>query len=346
MKIRAILISFLLGGIALAEGGVPEPKDGATVYVVRTGDTLSNISQRFFGNPLLWHRLWDLNPNIDNPNRIYPGQSLALKPKTTVAAEAPKVGEMPDLPVVKISPETVELPIGAVDEPPPPVFYYSRKGHEGFIAPDEWENMGTILSSEPPKVLLGDGDIVYVNVGWRENVRAGDKFTVFRTTKPALHPLNGRKVGYKVALLGEVEIIEVLGKDIASATITNSYKEITRGARIRPAEPIVQELTVRKGSEKREGIVVETLSNVELSGRGDVVYIDLGEKDDVVAGNTFSIYKLPRASADPDAGKPAVIPPAVIGKLLVLNVQRDVSSAIIIESSRQIEKGDMVSLDF
>jgi hypothetical protein len=332
MRLRLILAAVLLGGMALAQGELPEPKDGVTIYVVRPGDSLWNISKRFFNNPLLWPRLWELNPFIDDPNLIYPGEVLALKPKP------------PQLPVVKITPEAKVVSLQEI-EPPPPVFFYSRGGHEGFIAPDEWEDMGTIISSEPPKILLGEGDTVYTNVGSDDRVQPGDKFTVFRSSKVVLNPITGKGVGHKVAILGELEILEVLGKKISSAKITDSYREITRGARIRPLEPFVKEVVLKKGLERADGYIVETLNNVELSGRGDVVYIDVGEQDGVVPGNTFSIYEYPRTAFDPDAGRNVVIPGALLGKLVVLDVRRETATGIIVESARQIEKGDVVSLD-
>lgn len=333
MRLRLILLAVLFGGMALAQSRLPEPKGGVTIYVIRPGDSLWKISKRFFDNPLLWPRLWEINPFIDDPDLIYPGEALSLKPKPPV------------LPVVKLTPETKLASLGEI-EPPPPVFYYSRGGHEGFISPDEWEHLGTILSSEPPKILLGEGDTVYTNVGWDDGARSGDRFTVFRTSKVVLHPLTGRRVGYKVATLGEIEISEVLGKKMSSAKITNSLKEISRGARIRPSEPFVKEIVLKKGTDRLEGFVVETLNNVELSGKGDIVYVDVGEDDAVVPGNTFSIYELPRKIFDPDAGKTVTIPPTLVGKVAILNVRQETSTGIILESGRQIEKGDMVSLDF
>jgi hypothetical protein len=336
MRLKLILTAVFLGGMALAQGELPEPKGGVTIYVIRPGDSLWNVSKRFFNNPLLWPRLWELNPYIDNPNLIYPGDALSLK------AAPPKI---PTLPVVKITPETRVRIIERI-EPPPPVFFYSRGGHEGFITPDEWEHMGTIISSEPPKILLGEGDTVYANVGSEDRVQPGDKFTIFRSSKPVLHPLTGRRVGYKVAVLGELEILEVLGKKMSSAKITGSYREITRGARIRPLEPFVKEVVLKKGLEKANGYIVETLNNIELSGKGDIVYIDVGQEDGVVPGNTFSIYKLPRTAFDPDAGRDVVIPGALLGKLVILDVRKEASTGVIVESARQIEKGDVVSLDF
>jgi LysM domain-containing protein len=334
MRLKLLLAAVFLSGMALAQE-LPEPKGGVTIYVVRPGDSLWKISRRFFNNPLLWPRLWELNPYIDNPNLIYPGEALSLKPAP------PKV---PTLPVVKIIPEIKVKTVEGI-EPPPPVFFYSRAEGEGFVQPDEWEHMGTIISSEPPKILLGEGDAVYANVGSQDNVQPGDKFTIFRTGKTVLHPVTGRRIGFKVAVLGELEILEVLGKKMSSAKITYSSREITRGARIRPLEPFVKEVVLKKGVQKADGYIVATLNSVELSGRGDVVYIDVGQEEGVVPGNTFSIYTRPRSAFDPDAGTSVVVPGALLGKLVVLNVQKEAATGIIIESARQITKGDVVRLD-
>jgi len=337
MRLRIILIAVLIvGGIAIAQGGLPEPKGGVTIYVVKPGDTLWDISKRFYGNPLLWPRLWELNPAIDNPHKIFPGDVISLRSSQ---------GPQPGIPVVKIAPETIVDPLKDIGAPPS-VYYYSQGGQEGFILPDEWEHMGTILSSDPPKILLADGDTVFTNVGTMDGVQSGDIFTIFRTSKPVLHPFTGRRIGYKVAILGELEIKDVRGKRMSTAMITNSFREITRGARIRPHERFVKEVVIKKGTGIANGLVVETENNIDLAGQGDIVYIDVGKADSVVPGNTFTIYTHLRKAYDPDLGDDVTIPPVVKGKLIVFDVEENASTALILKSARQIEIGDPISLDF
>jgi hypothetical protein len=94
--------------------------------------------------------------------------------------------------------------------------------------------MGSIVTSKPPKIPLGTGDMVYTNVGTKNGVSVGDMFTVFRTSKPEYHPVTGRKIGYKVQIEEELELVEILGKRKSTGIITSSYVEVTRGAKIRP----------------------------------------------------------------------------------------------------------------
>ena len=49
-------------------------------YTVQAGDTLSSIARRELGNALAWPDIWGLNPQIGNPELIFPGQVLELPP--------------------------------------------------------------------------------------------------------------------------------------------------------------------------------------------------------------------------------------------------------------------------
>jgi nucleoid-associated protein YgaU len=49
-------------------------------YVVKKGDTLWDISNMFLSDPWRWPQLWHVNPQIQNPHLIYPGDTLNLVP--------------------------------------------------------------------------------------------------------------------------------------------------------------------------------------------------------------------------------------------------------------------------
>jgi LysM repeat protein len=333
MRFQYIIIFLVLFSIlSLAQDKPNTPNDNVSIYVVRPGDSLWKISKNFFNSPVLWPRLWKLNPTIDNPHKIFPGEVINLK------QQAPK------LPIAKFDPAKKSFTLGDVD-PPPPVYYYSLSQDAGFISPDEWEHMGTIVNSEPARILLGRESVAYINVGTNDNVAVGDKYTIFRSSKIVLHPITNKRVGYKVAILGELEVSEVLGEKISTAKITKSNREITRGARIRPAEEFVKEVVVKKGTADINGYIIDNQKNLHMSGMFDVVYFDAGMEDNVVPGNVFTIYQYPRQTKDLDTGRQLTIPKFPIAKMIVLNVQRDVSTGLIFESSRQVVPGDLVSVD-
>ena len=74
----AILFGSLLSA-AHADGIAQYLKPGhPEVYTVVKGDTLWDISGRFLDRPWLWPEIWEVNPQIENPHLIYPGDELSL----------------------------------------------------------------------------------------------------------------------------------------------------------------------------------------------------------------------------------------------------------------------------
>lgn len=52
---------------------------GARTYTIEKGDTLSEISKRFYGKAKYWKQIFDANSaEIENPDRIFPGQVITL----------------------------------------------------------------------------------------------------------------------------------------------------------------------------------------------------------------------------------------------------------------------------
>ncbi len=69
--------AFLLTGIVTAQD-VSLRSDHPEEYVVVKGDTLWDISGRFLDKPWQWPAIWHVNPQIENPHLIYPGDVISL----------------------------------------------------------------------------------------------------------------------------------------------------------------------------------------------------------------------------------------------------------------------------
>jgi len=111
MTMRKILIIFvglviLFSPLGHAEEASVTPKvlDHEEDYIVKEGDTLWDISKRFYNDPFLWPRLWQQNQYITNPHHISPGDRIRLYPYR-----------------VLIETEEVPPPIVDVEEKKPPM---------------------------------------------------------------------------------------------------------------------------------------------------------------------------------------------------------------------------------
>lgn len=60
-----------------AKGGAAS--ETARMYVVQSGDSLSKISKKFYGNANSWRRIFEANKDIvKNPDLIQPGWKLRI----------------------------------------------------------------------------------------------------------------------------------------------------------------------------------------------------------------------------------------------------------------------------
>lgn len=59
----------------------PQPEtqlEGERIYTIVRGDNLWNIAKRFYGSGSEYKKIVSANPQIKNPNLIYPGQKITI----------------------------------------------------------------------------------------------------------------------------------------------------------------------------------------------------------------------------------------------------------------------------
>src|SRR6188508_575837 len=82
--VRSFLsVLLLLGAASLSAAAAPVAtpagEERVVWHVVRPGDTLEGLSERYLGDHERWPENWRLNPQLVNPHRIEPGERLRLK---------------------------------------------------------------------------------------------------------------------------------------------------------------------------------------------------------------------------------------------------------------------------
>lgn len=59
----------------------PESEPEGEVYEIKSGDTLSGIAKRYYGDAMQYMRIFEANKGvIDDPDKIYPGQKIRIPP--------------------------------------------------------------------------------------------------------------------------------------------------------------------------------------------------------------------------------------------------------------------------
>jgi len=75
---KSLLALLLLAATGLAQAQVQLKEGHPQSYTVVAGDTLWDISGKFLSEPWKWKEIWKANPQIHNPDLIYPGDALTL----------------------------------------------------------------------------------------------------------------------------------------------------------------------------------------------------------------------------------------------------------------------------
>lgn len=294
------ILSLMMGLLSLvAAQATPVLKaDHPARYVVQKSDTLWDISGHFLRDPWLWPEIWQVNPQINNPHLIYPGDVLVM----TLCDGRPCL-KLERTREVKLSPG-VRSSLNDRAIPPIPLDvirpFLSRprvvSEHALALAP-------YVLSSQDEHLIAGENHRVYVrnldeaSVAPRYTVyRAGDAYRDFTDSGEQ----NGEILGYEAIYVADAET-QRLG-DPATFLITQSDREVLVGDRLMEEElPIDAEFIPHAPNFDVAGRIVSVLDGVSQIAQYQVVVINLGEKDGMKAGHVLSVNESGRYVRDPIA---------------------------------------------
>lgn len=69
-----LTLGFFPTAWAQETSGLEPAEDSGFYYTIQKGDTLWDLSQRFYDSDWDWPGLWEMNKEIKNPHWIYPGK--------------------------------------------------------------------------------------------------------------------------------------------------------------------------------------------------------------------------------------------------------------------------------
>jgi hypothetical protein len=330
-------------GIKLGEVGYDEQGRSGRIHLVVSGDTLWDISDAYLGTPWVWPSVWTDNRDIENPHLIVPGdriwisayemrrvseeeaqQLLAGRPEEEVAQPAAAAAPEPEM--------------AAPADPLPTIIRVSSRESTGLISTEQLESSASIVDTVPSRVMISQGDQVYVGLGEGE-ASVGDQFSVLRVREKVFDPDTGRLLGYHVDMLGWLEVDEP-SADTSLATVRLSASEMEVGDRIIPRE--IPDLDIEVGSSPHgvDGRISFFPSSRVLMGSIDYVYLNRGEIDGLVVGNQLEVYRRGWAAPERARGTRVEVPDRVIAQLLVVRAQPETAVALITHTETELELGD------
>jgi hypothetical protein len=353
-SITAVL-ALVLAGVApltLAQGD-PVVRDGAPDrYTVQRGDTLWSIATKFLNDQWRWPEIWRMNrEQIRNPHLISPGDVLVLD--RSVSPPQLRIGEetaaaAPIRPgTVKLSPRIYTDPLSAQAIPT-----ISPKAIEPFLTqPLVIEDGGLdkaprIIAVEENRVNIGQGSVAYVSGFGNADASL---WQVYRAGSALVDPDSRKTLGFEAVYLGTARVTR--RGDPATVEILNSKKEISAGDRLLPAPPpTIPQYVPRAPGETVRGRIMGLYDSLATSvgGRDSVISINRGLRHGLEVGHVLAVYRNVVIHDQKDYLKsrerslPIQLPPERYGLVFVFRTFATISYALVMESSRPIQSGDLI----
>ncbi|MFQ5428066.1 MAG: LysM peptidoglycan-binding domain-containing protein [Thermodesulfobacteriota bacterium] len=345
-----LLLSSMPAWAVPGDGGAGKERgdENAVYYTIIRHDTLWDISERFLKDPFKWPYLWKLNSYIKNPHLIYPGDVVKVVPFGVDEGDGRDAGiDIDSLPVVKLSEDgsnvvvlQPEKPVEEPKAPEEPSYGSAPLLRTGFISKEAFKAAGLILEAkDDEKMLLHEGDEVYLSFKESASVSEGSRYIVFREGALVKHPVTGKNMGHKIEILGSLVVTGNSG--VVEGRLDSSFEEISTGDRLMQYREPVKEVRIRFSDEAVDGVVIASLGNEHLV-KGEILYIDKGSDDGIEDGRLLKVVRPRESVRDPLNGKMVDIPAEEIGAVVVVEAGSRTSSCIIIKSVKSIKTGDSV----
>lgn len=333
-------------------------------YVVAKGDTLWDISAKFFKDPWKWPEIWGYNKDtIKDPHWIYPGNVVYLDRNTrtlhveegavtggSAPAEANSLGEVPpvaegeapsDENIVKLSPRARVLKSSSDAIP-----VISLKDIGPFLArplvieDDELKNAPVLAGTYEQRQLLGTGDIAYAKNMPEDR---GLRWQIYRPDRTFKDPDTGEILGHEVVYLGDA-YVEKFG-DLSTLKITNSVLEINKGDRFaQAATGFASNYQPHAPDKKISARVISIYGGVLQAGQNAVITLNKGRRDGLENGNVLALYQKGEVLRNPGIFNPdTVLPDVRYGLVFVFRVFDKVSYALVMETRLPVQLLDRAS---
>lgn len=332
-------------------------------YVVVKGDTLWDISNKFFKDPWKWPQIWGLNKDtIKDPHWIYPGNVVYLDPasKTLRFNEAPtsatsptaEAALIPNLPPNTESTDGLPAPDSKIQKLSPKIRVISGDRDALASIPasviraflnkplvienDQLEGAPTLIGSIENRSLLSFGDIAFaIDLP----VDKGTLWQLYRPGKAFIDPDTNQTLGYEAIYLGDASIQK--HSEISTLKITKSVLDIQKGDKfIQSSVGYPNNYIPRSPNSSIRAKVISIYGGVDQAGQNSIITINKGRIDGIENGHVLALYK--ESEVSKYKGEKYTLPALRYGLIFVFRTFDKVSYALVMEVQRTVQLLDSV----
>lgn len=360
-KVKVLVCLLALSPLAWGDELTVNP-DHPDKYVVVKGDTLWDIAGRFLTQPWRWPEIWKVNPQIQNPNLIYPGDVVSLSyeggsPVLNVergAASAESMGGRD----VKLSPKIRVSGEGEAIHSIPIDAIRNFLKQPLVVSDHEMDAWPYVVSSYQQRLIAGPGNHIYVrglSAGGEKHYSIYRKGNAYRRGGTD----DGELLGYEAIYVGDATVLEF--GDPSTVLVTTAEREVLDGDRLvaRSKDEITSDFIPKPAAKSLNGSVISVVDGLSQIGQYQVVVMDVGASNGLEVGNVMGVYQAGATVADKvntkpvhpfieylgrpnSAGTPVKLPDEYAGVIMVFRTFPNVSYGLVMEATGPVHIEDHV----
>ncbi|MDY6944190.1 MAG: LysM peptidoglycan-binding domain-containing protein [Pseudomonadota bacterium] len=374
LALRPAILLSLVAGLTVTAGVLAPPSiqaQGQTVgsgsniplaasapdqYVVKTGDTLWDISRVFLREPWYWPEIWYVNPQVTNPHLIYPGDVLKLvyvdgQPRLTVAerggetVESGRGGK-------RMSPEVRREPLSQAITAIPYDIVASFMGRPTLLSKDQVKKAPYVVAMRDSHMIGAIGNEVYARgIG---EATPDTRYSVVHVEEELRDPDNNSLLGYSGMYVGSGPV--ATQGDPAKLLMTDSSREVLQGDKLFPESVDVNvDFVPHAPADDVDASIIAVRSHTVM-GQYQVVALNRGSDAGLEPGHILAVFQRGGVVRDTFAegglaarrtrrtssslGNNVQLPDERAGVIMVFKAFDNLSYALVMETTHEIRQGD------
>jgi hypothetical protein len=320
-----------------AQGGeAPIDHEAGFYYTIQKGDTLWDLSSRFFDSPWIWPELWQENQQIPNPHWIYPGERIRL------FQQSGKDSFSLTLPESETTPVAAQTDVEPVQTEELPYFEYTLIDRVGFIRKEPLQPIGAIFKVEDDKEMISTNDLLYVRSagGEIDLLVPGSRYVIYRMIDPTDDKKINNRFGKQYYMLGVAEVIKK-GEGYVLAKVLESFATIQIGDLLMPYKRRSPKITLNPSPAELRGKIIGAEHHNRIIGDYTVIFIDKGAEDNVEPGQRYRVFYQEKQRLTPTSKEEVLLPPVDFGVFIILHTEKNTATAMVIKADTNISPGDL-----
>ncbi len=321
--------------------------DAPATYTVQRGDTLWDLANLFLSDPWLWPEIWQVNPQVNNPHLIYPGDVLALgygangEPQITLARGG----------AARLDPRLRTSPLDGAIATIPYAAIASFLERPAVLSKDQLRNAPHVLGFRDGHMVGGAGQEAYVKgLG---NSAQRSRYNIYHIGEQIVDPDDGTVLGFMgtYAATGVV----VRAGTTSKIVLEDAARETLQGDPLISSDSDVPlNFLPRAPGKDIQGEIVAVFDGTELIGQYRIVAINRGRSQGIEIGHVLAVdtrgevvgdstRKLFRRIPIKSSLVPRIrLPDERAGSVLVFKVYDRMSYGLTVSVTSPLRIGDIV----